>query len=84
MSWELSEGVLSQVRLETVSKSAIRLNLFSPCNHSVCALCVCIHRQVCDLWEPQGQLGSRCHRPEQWDVSHVGIDQSVGKDGKAG
>lgn len=48
------------------------------------ALCVCVHRQICDLWEPQGQLGPRSHRPKQWDVGHAGIDQSAGHDGQAG
>lgn len=41
-------------------------------------------RQICDLWQPQGQLGSRCHRPKQWDVRHAGTVPSAWHEGQAG
>lgn len=41
-----------------------------------------LFRQVCDLWEPQGQLGARSHWPQQWHSSDAGDHQSAGKDGE--
>lgn len=46
-------------------------------------MCVCVHRQICDLREPPGQLGSWSHRPEQWDIRHAWTEQSTGQDGQA-
>ena len=45
-------------------------------------LCARVHRQVCDLWESQGQLGSWCHRPEQRNIGHAGNNQGAGQDGQ--
>jgi len=39
-------------------------------------------RQVCDLWEPQGQLGARSHRPQQRHSSDARDHQSPGEDGE--
>lgn len=55
------------------------------CIHSVATvrfLRVC--RQICDLRQPQGQLGSRCHRPKQWDICHAGTVPSAWHEGQAG
>lgn len=41
-------------------------------------------RQIRDLWQPQGQLGSRCHRPKQRDVGHAGTVPSAWHEGQAG
>lgn len=43
-----------------------------------------VHRQICALWEPQGQLGPRRRRSEQRDIGHAGIDQGAGENGQAG
>lgn len=43
-----------------------------------------VRRQIRDLRQPQGQLGSRCHRPKQWDVCHAGTVPSAWHEGQAG
>ncbi|XP_055367986.1 aminopeptidase NAALADL1 isoform X2 [Betta splendens] len=50
----------------------------------LCSECVRVHRQVRDLWEPQGQLGARRHRPEQRDLGHAGAEPRSGPVGEAG
>lgn len=48
------------------------------------SVCVGVCRQIRDVREPQGQLGSRCHRPQQRDVCHAGAEPSAWQEGQAG
>lgn len=50
----------------------------------LCKWCVHIHRQVCDIWQPQGQLGSWRDRSKQRHISHAGNYQGAGQDGQTG
>lgn len=75
MWWALSEEVLNQVRGWILNAA---FNFSCVCNF----LCIPVLRQVCDLREPQGQLGTWCHRPKQRDVGHVGNHQGTGQDGQ--
>lgn len=79
--WVSSGGVWSQVRAQRLRNAAfLQPDLFV----SLCSASVGVCRQVRDLREPPGQLGSRCYRPQQRDVGHAGAEPSARQEGQRG
>lgn len=81
--WVSSEEVSSQVRAR-ISGPSLPFLIRAVFKPVVTVRFFCVHRQIRDLREPQGQLGSRCHRPKQWDVCHAGTVPSAWHEGQAG